>query len=142
MSFSRRNLLQNAVAGAGLAMGVPKAHGKGSPQGLPPAASGGSALPGSSDVQSGPDPLFEKRGPITLADLAQRKTIGVAAAEVNDYAPAHYQGELVPSPPHAEVSRHSFAICSLAAPSPGPTRLEKAPVAVHPVSQPAQAARR
>ena len=44
------------------------------------------------EVPSGPDPLFEKPAPITLAELAQRKTLGVTVAEVSDYAPARYQG--------------------------------------------------
>jgi hypothetical protein len=50
----------------------------------------------------GPDPVFEKPAAITLAELAQRKTMGVSAVEVSDYAPAGYKGELEPSPPHAD----------------------------------------
>ncbi len=102
MSYSRRNLLKNVAAGAGLAMGAQMAHGEGWSESFPSAGSKGSPSAGRSEVPSGPDPLFEKPGPITLAELAQRKTIGVTVAEVSDYAPAHYQGELVPSPPHAD----------------------------------------
>jgi len=94
MSFSRRNLFKNVVAGAGLAMAAKDAYGVG--------AAKVSVPPHAPDMPSGPDPLFEKPAPITLAELAQRKTIGVTVAEVSDYAPAHYQGDLAPSPPHAD----------------------------------------
>jgi hypothetical protein len=50
----------------------------------------------------GPDPMFEKPQPITLAELAKRTTSGVSAVEVNDYAPGGYKGELKPGPPHAD----------------------------------------
>jgi hypothetical protein len=52
----------------------------------------------------GPDPIFEKPGPVTMADLAKRTTPGVSAVEVNDYAPGHYTGALTPSPPHADIN--------------------------------------
>ena len=58
MSFSRRNLLKNVVAGAGIAMGGGQAKG---------GASSRSASRGYPEVPSGPDPLFEKPVPITLA---------------------------------------------------------------------------
>ena len=102
MSFSRRKLLRNVVAGAGAAMGAQKALGKSASKGFPPVVSGGGSSPSHPEALGGPDALFEKPQPITLAELAQRTTSGVAAAEVSNYAPARYQGELVPSPPHAD----------------------------------------
>src|SRR5208282_2475964 len=103
MSFSRRDLLKNVVAGASLAKGAQKAHGKGASKSLPPAASGGSAARGRSEVPSGPDPLFEKPGPITLAELANMKIEGVQAVEVSDYVYGNYKGDF-PSPPHADFN--------------------------------------
>src|SRR5258708_7730674 len=55
------------------------------------------------------EPAFAKPAPVTMAELAarsgdQRRTEGVAAVEVNDYAPGHYAGELKPSPPHADLN--------------------------------------
>ena len=91
MRLSRRKLLKNVVTGAGVAMGGQQALGKGAPKGKP-----------SIELPSGPDPLFEKPAPITLADFAQQRNSGVTVTEVNDYAPARYQGDLVPSPPHAD----------------------------------------
>ena len=52
----------------------------------------------------GPDPIFEKSEPITMAELAKKTTAGVSALEVIDYAPGHYTGELKPSPPHADLN--------------------------------------
>jgi len=52
----------------------------------------------------GPDPIFEKPGPITMAELAHRTTTGVSAIEVTDYAPGHYTGAMTPSPPHADLN--------------------------------------
>ena len=52
----------------------------------------------------GPDPIFEKPQPITMAELAGKKIEGVEAVEVSDYAPAGYKGELKPSPPHADFN--------------------------------------
>ena len=52
----------------------------------------------------GPDAIFEKPAPITMAELSQKKIEGVAAVEVNDYAPCGYKGELTPSPPHADLN--------------------------------------
>ena len=51
-----------------------------------------------------PVSIFEKPQPITLAELAKRTTAGVSALEVTDYAPGGYQGELKPSPPHADMN--------------------------------------
>jgi len=52
----------------------------------------------------GPDPIYEKPEPVTMAELANRKTDGVSAIEVKDYAPGHYTGAMVPSPPHADMN--------------------------------------
>jgi hypothetical protein len=54
------------------------------------------------NAQDGPDPIFEKPAPITMAELSKRTSDGVSAVEVNDYAPGHYTGKLTPSPPHAD----------------------------------------
>jgi hypothetical protein len=53
-------------------------------------------------AETGPDPVFEKPAPISLAELGKRTIEGVSAVEVNDYAPGHYEGALTPSPPHAD----------------------------------------
>jgi hypothetical protein len=55
-------------------------------------------------ADDGPDPVFEKAEPMTMAELAKRTTPGVSALEVNDYAPGHYTGRLTPSPPHADMN--------------------------------------
>jgi hypothetical protein len=52
----------------------------------------------------GPDPIFEKPAPLTMAELADRKIEGVRAVEVSDYPPAGYKGELTLSPPHADLN--------------------------------------
>ena len=62
------------------------------------------AWPAGSRAQQGPDPVFEKPLPVTMAELAKRTTQGVSALEVNDYAPGHYTGGLTPSPPHADMN--------------------------------------
>ena len=55
-------------------------------------------------ADDGPDPIFEKLDPITMAELAGQTTPGVSASEVNDYAPGNYTGDLTPSPPHADLN--------------------------------------
>jgi hypothetical protein len=57
-----------------------------------------------SGAADGPDPIFEKPQPMTMAELANRTTKGVSAVEVKDYAPGHYTGALSPSPPHADLN--------------------------------------
>ena len=52
----------------------------------------------------GPDPICQKGEPVTMAELAKRTTDGVAAIEVKDYAPGHYPGPMIPSPPHADFN--------------------------------------
>ena len=56
------------------------------------------------EAADGPDPIFEKPEPITLAELAQKKIEGVSAVEVSDYSPGRFKGELTPSPPHADLN--------------------------------------
>ena len=58
----------------------------------------------------GPDPIFEKPEPVTMAELAKRTTLGVSALEVNDYAPGHYTGALTPSPPHADMNARKAVV--------------------------------
>lgn len=57
-------------------------------------------------IQAAEEPAsaFEKPHPVTLADLARKSTSGVSAMEIIDYAPGGYQGELKPSPPHADLN--------------------------------------
>jgi hypothetical protein len=50
--------------------------------------------------------------PLTMAQLAERSTTGVAAVEVNDYAPGHYTGDLTPSPPHADGNAKKAVVVS------------------------------
>ena len=65
-------------------------------------AASASGLIGPAKAEEGPDPIFEKPEPVTMAELAKRTTPGVSALEVSDYAPGHYRGALTPSPPHAD----------------------------------------
>ncbi len=60
----------------------------------------------------GPDPVFEKPQPVTMAELAKRTTPGVSAVEVSDYAPGHYAGPLSPSPPHADMNARRAVVVS------------------------------
>ena len=60
----------------------------------------------------GPDPVFEKPQPVTMAELAKRATQGVSALEVSDYAPGHYTGTLTPSPPHADMNAKKAVVIS------------------------------
>jgi hypothetical protein len=60
----------------------------------------------------GPEPLFEKPAPITLAELATRSARAVSAVEINDYAPGHYTGALTPSPPHADMNARKAVVVS------------------------------
>jgi hypothetical protein len=57
-----------------------------------------------SGATDGPDPIFEKASPLTMAELAGQTTEGVSAVEVKDYAPGHYTGAMSPSPPHADLN--------------------------------------
>lgn len=48
-------------------------------------------------------PELTRPAPITMAELAQRKTEGVSVVEVSDYVYGNYQGKL-PSPPCADLN--------------------------------------
>jgi hypothetical protein len=61
-------------------------------------------------AEDGPDPVFEKPGPVTMARLVQRTTQGVSAVELNDYAPGHYTGPMTPSPPHADMNARKAVV--------------------------------
>lgn len=64
--------------------------------------------------QTGPDPIFEKPAPITMAELAQTKIRGVRAIEVKDYAYPGYKGGFTPSPPHADLNPQKAVIIAWA----------------------------
>ena len=68
------------------------------------AAACGLLGPALAHAADGPDPIFEKPQPLTMAELTKRTTQGVCAVEVKDYAPGHYTGPLTPSPPHADMN--------------------------------------
>ncbi len=61
-------------------------------------------------AQTGPDPVFTKPVPVTLNAIAKRTTRGVSAVEVNDYAPGHYKGAMLPSPPHADMNARKAVV--------------------------------
>jgi hypothetical protein len=93
---SRRKILRDVAVGASLAVFQPINDA---------AASDPAKLSTAQTAQSvhwGPDPLFEKPLPITVAEFDAIEKPGITLAEVNDYAPAHYKGTLSPSPPHAD----------------------------------------
>ena len=53
---------------------------------------------------------YQKPAAVTLAELGKRSIPGMAAVEVNDYAPGHYQGALTPSPPHADLNARKAVV--------------------------------
>jgi len=60
----------------------------------------------------GPDPIFEKPAPLTMAQLAEKKIEGVAALEVSDYAPCGFKGEIPPGAPHADLNpKKAVIVC-------------------------------
>ena len=61
-------------------------------------------------TESGPDPIFEKSAPLTMAELAKLKFRGVRAVEVNDYSYPGYKGSFKPSPPHADLNPQKAVI--------------------------------
>ncbi len=96
---TRRHFLGKAGAGAAAsAMAVlpaPKALASPlTPQPVDKAAAG----------TGGPDANFEKRAPMTMAELAKMPIGGVRAVEVNDYVFGNYHGPLTPAPPHADFN--------------------------------------
>ncbi len=104
MTILRRKFLEGVAASASLGFGgfqglqgaSPVAHGRN--------GSASSPEGGAREGEIGPDPVFEKPAPITMAELARQAIKGVAAIEVSDYAPGHYHGDLSPSPPHADMN--------------------------------------
>jgi hypothetical protein len=61
-------------------------------------------------AQSGPDPIFEKPAPITMAELAKTHIDGVRAIEVKDFNYPGYKGNYKPSPPHADLNPQDAVI--------------------------------
>jgi len=53
---------------------------------------------------SGPEPLYEKPLPITMAEFKVRHLPPVSTVQLSDYKICGYQGELKPSPPHADLN--------------------------------------
>jgi hypothetical protein len=102
MPIIRRSFLKKAAAGSGAVLAGLGTSGASGDSGRNGGRPDRSDSPAAAAVGAAPDPLYEKPAPITLAELAQRSTPGVSAAEVNDYAPGRYTGELQPSPPHAD----------------------------------------
>lgn len=62
--------------------------------------------------QDGPDPIFAKPAPVTMADLSKLRFQGVRAIEVKDYSYPGYQGGFTPSPPHADLNPQKAIIIS------------------------------
>ena len=100
MKIPRRNIFKGLAASLGwMAMG--KAAGAADVRlAKPPAVSRG----------NGPDPLYVKPMPVTMAELKARKAPGASVAEVSDYLPVGYSGPLTPCPPHADMNPHHAAI--------------------------------
>lgn len=61
-------------------------------------------------AQEAAETVFRLPPPVSLADLADRPTPGVAAVEVHDYTPGRYTGPLAPSPPHADLNPHKAVV--------------------------------
>ena len=59
---------------------------------------------------AGPDPIFEKPAPMTMAKLDAWKVDGVRAVEVTDYAYPGYKGRFAPCPPHADLNPQKAVI--------------------------------
>jgi len=60
-------------------------------------------------AESGPDAIYEKPLPISQAEFGQRLVRGVEAAEVNDYKPSHFTGDIPSGGTHADHN-HCVAI--------------------------------
>src|ERR1700722_10834654 len=63
-------------------------------------------------AQTGPDPIFEKPAPLTMAEFAQMRIKGVRATEVKDFAYPGYKGDFKASPPHADLNPQKAIIIS------------------------------
>jgi len=105
---SRRQFFHDAAAGSLVAGAAPRAVRSSAAA----AARVESTSPAEPKPKSGPDAVFEKAAPASIADWAQRKVWGVSAAEVRDYVPKGFQGELRPSPPHADLNPNHAVIVS------------------------------
>src|ERR1039458_6837441 len=104
MSIIRRKFLRQAITGTVLtAAEMRSGVARTSPGTVsdPIAKSPSPGSPARGENEFGPDPIFEKPAPITMAELAKMKIEGVRAVEVSDYIFGNYQGALAPSPPHA-----------------------------------------
>src|ERR1700722_11873530 len=88
MAKTRRSFMQQVFAGAGGVIATPR---------LSHAIS-------TAVLADGPDPLFEKPAPVTMAELGNQSPKAVTVTEVNDYTTGHYHGTLAPSPPHADMN--------------------------------------
>ena len=102
MSTLRRKFLQQVASGTGFTLaGCLRTSRVVTPQNAQPGAFGAT---GCSGQGQGPDPVFEKPAPATRAELSLRKLQGVAAVEVNDYAPGGFRKDISPGPPHADMN--------------------------------------
>jgi len=97
MKIARRNIFKGLAASLGLL-----AAGK--------AAAVAEAPPAKAEGVSGPDPLYKKPTPMKMAEFDAQARPGVTVAEVSDYAPVGYTGELKPSPPHADLNPNHAVI--------------------------------
>jgi hypothetical protein len=91
MGMKRRKFLQQAMTGAALGAGAARE--------AMPRSPGASARV---EAKFGPDSIFVKPAPITMAELDAMKIEGVRAVEVSDYMFGNYKGQLAPCPPHAD----------------------------------------
>ena len=63
-------------------------------------------------AQCGPDPVFAKAPPLTMAEFGRLKIKGVRATEVKDFTYPGYKGDFKPSPPHADLNPQKAVIIS------------------------------
>ena len=103
MRIPRRTIFKGLAASLGLAAAGKVAAG---------AAVEASATGAAVERETGPDPLFEKPQPITMAELKGHLPAGVSAVEVSDYKICGYKEELKPSPPHADLNPSDAVIIS------------------------------
>ncbi len=104
MSIRRRRFMEKVMAAAGTVWGMAHISGVSAAGGAELGAPTAPARSGGDNLDAGPEPLFEKRPPVTLAQLAAMKVKGITAVEVNDYVAGRFKGELSPSPPHADMN--------------------------------------
>lgn len=102
MSIIRRKFLKQAITGTALtAAGMRKAVAR-SAMVDPIAADLSKHSTARGESEFGPEPIFEKPAPITMAELANMKIDGARALEVIDYIFGNYKGQMAPCPPHAD----------------------------------------